>query len=104
MPKDMMGHNRFGPDCTHVIHKEERPFSECLKEIDAKHLFDQMNNPPLSCCRDIDNLTLEIRLSTPEQKTPDVFVTRCACGASHHRLKVETGALTFFASKGESNE
>lgn len=98
------GHNQDGHDCTHVIVQPPTPLVNCLKKITGKHLLDQMTDPPMECCRSVNNLTLEIRKSSEKMVRPDIYIMECACGARHRRLMVQTGAVGLFAnSNGEDN-
>jgi len=87
----VIGHNS-DHDCTHVIVSEARPLRECLKEIQAKALYDQQINPPNLCCREVNNLTLEMRKSHPARKNVDILIFHCqCCGDYHRRFYLDTG-------------
>jgi hypothetical protein len=99
----MIGHNYYTPfepperDISkQVIIKPWRKMLDCLNEIPAKYLWAIIGNPKnCECCRDPENLSLEIRktLDLPEINEPDLYVARCGCGREHIRLLAAPGHI-----------
>lgn len=95
----MLGHNRFTPftpplneEAHQPIVMKARALLECLSIIPAKYLWAQISNDKLEeCCRDPENLTLEIRKTLPEIKEPDLYVMECGCGRKHRRVLFQPG-------------
>jgi hypothetical protein len=95
----MIGHNRFAPftppvndESCQVIVAPWRALLACLQEIPARWLWAHISNPKLEhCCRDPENLDLEIRKTQNiEMKEPDLYVMKCGCGRLHRRLLVDS--------------
>ncbi len=96
----MLGHNRFArlenyiesDESQQIIVVPQRPILECLNEIPAHYLWAIIGNSKLNeCCRDAENLSLEIRKSQDiEMPEPDLYVIQCGCGRKHRRLLVES--------------
>lgn len=71
----------------------KKRLKECLSIIPAKYLWGVIGNEKnMDCCRDIDNLSLEIRKTQdiPMQE-PDLYKITCDCGRRHVRMLCEPG-------------
>lgn len=89
-----IGHNRypkFAPpendESKQVVIMAARPLLECLAIIPAKWLWAQINNEKLyECCRDVEELTLEVRKTQPDVAKADLYIMQCGCGRKHRRM------------------
>lgn len=89
-----IGHNRFEPftppendESIQVILMAARPLLECLALIPAKWFWAHISNKKLfECCREPENLTLEVRKTQPSVPKADLYVIQCGCGRKHRRM------------------
>lgn len=82
-------------DGVQVVVMKARPLLECLMMIPAKFLWAIIGNKKLEdCCRQPENLTLELRKTQdlPEITYPDLYVFGCECGRKHRRMLCDPGS------------
>lgn len=110
MPRDQYNEQYYNPGIGHnhlvafvpperdiskqVIIQPWRRLLDCLSQIPAKYLWGVIGNEKnCECCRDVNNLSLEIR-KTQDSETisePDLYVIKCDCKREHVRFLAEPG-------------
>lgn len=79
-----------------VIIQAYKRLLECVHQIPAKFLTAVIcNEKNFSCCRIIENLSMEVRKTQDKREIqePDLYVIKCDCGREHIRLMAAPGHL-----------